>query len=127
MAERTQPVKVKAQGFNLTAKDFDELYSKEGDGKIASYLTDGEHVPVKCSNCNKLLCEAWITQPEFEMTSFITAYCPFCGDKSFKVKVEGAFHLGHTEHTTIDHMEQDLDLDEEGKLIQEVTLQVKEG
>jgi predicted RNA-binding Zn-ribbon protein involved in translation (DUF1610 family) len=122
-----QPVRVKARDFNLTAEDFDKLYAEQGDGAIASYLEDGEHVIIQCSNCRKTLADVWITQPDFELKSEIVAHCPFCGDKSFKTTVQGAFHLGHTDKTTIDHVEQETDLDAEGKLIQTVVLHVEEG
>lgn len=126
MADK-QPVRVKASGFNLTGKDFEEIYAKQGEGAINSYLTDGKHEIVHCSNCGKHLVDVWITQPDFEMTSEIVAECPYCGDKSFPKKVEGSFHLGHTDDTTIDHMENKLDLDDEGKLLQKVFLKVKKG
>jgi|15BtaG_2_1085339.scaffolds.fasta_scaffold00359_10 DNA-directed RNA polymerase subunit RPC12/RpoP len=127
--ERETPdaVKVKAKDFNLTGKDFDDVYSEVGDGAINSHLTDGKHVAFNCSNCAKLLAKVWITQPSFQMTSKITANCPYCGDKSFEKQVEGAFHLEHTDDTTIDHTEQGMDTDENGRLVQTVVLDVKVG
>lgn len=125
--EIPKTVKVKATDFNLTGQDFDNVYAEVGDGAINSHLTDGEHVAFNCSNCNKLLAKVWLTQPDFQMTSKIVANCPYCGDKSFEKAVEGAFHLEHTENTTIDHVENGLDTDENGRLVQNVVLDVKVG
>lgn len=122
-----EPVRVKAKGFNLNAADFDKIYEKQGEGKIASHLTDGEHVYFDCSNCGKKLAEVWITQPNFNLTSHIVVECVYCGDKSFKKEVKGAFHIGHTDKTTIDDIDYGLITDEDGKLVQDVVLRVKVG
>jgi hypothetical protein len=73
-----------------------------GPGGISnSDLVDGEHIIVRCSKCNKSLCDLWMTQPNLDVYTKLTATCDYCGDKSYEKSVKGKFHLGITEDSAI--------------------------
>ena len=63
-------------------------------------VQDGNKTIIKCSACNKDLIEIWVVRP-IKMVSDIVVNCPFCGDKSFKTKIDGQFCLGHLDDTVI--------------------------
>lgn len=69
-----------------------------GKGGIAnSQLVDGKHTVIRCSVCNKSLCDIWVTQPAFKMNTKLTAHCGYCGDKSFESTIQGKFQTGETD------------------------------
>lgn len=71
-----------------------------GDGGIEnSRLVNGNHLIIKCSNCNKDLADIWVTGREPGLERKIVGECPHCGDKSFPVKVNKDFHIGITKET----------------------------
>lgn len=73
-----------------------------GPGGISnSHLTDGRHNLIPCSNCGKLLCDVWVTQPSLDVHSEIVADCDYCKDKSFVTNIDGKFHLGITEDSSV--------------------------
>lgn len=57
-------------------------------------LSDGGHVYPSCSNCRATLMDIWITRPHEPEKYRIRALCPWCGDTSFVVTVQGGFHQG---------------------------------
>lgn len=57
-------------------------------------LRQGGHVIVSCSSCRAGLMDIWRTRPHEPHTWKVQANCPFCGDKSFVVEVQGGFHNG---------------------------------
>lgn len=57
-------------------------------------LSDGGHNLIKCSNCEAILMDVWVTRPHEPHTYKLRATCPWCNDKSFVVKVKGGFHQG---------------------------------
>lgn len=59
-----------------------------------SGLKDGGHVLVECSNCRAILLDVWKTRPHEAETWRLKASCPFCGEDSFPVEVQGGFHVG---------------------------------
>lgn len=62
-----------------------------------TFLDDGGHTIIKCSNCGKELCDIWVIRPTIQIDSEITASCDFCGDKSFVQYIRGQFSLGHVD------------------------------
>ena len=63
-------------------------------------LTDGGHIYLRCSSCDKGLADIYITQPEaidpktgevFEWKA--KAKCCYCGDQSYAKEFKGKFHL----------------------------------
>jgi hypothetical protein len=64
-------------------------------------LKDGGKTILNCKNCEAPLAEVWITLPDDKIFTEILAECPHCKSKSFKKKFYGAYHLGHTEYTTM--------------------------
>jgi hypothetical protein len=52
---------------------------------------DGGHQYIKCSNCEKILLDIWITMPDLDADMDVEANCPFCGDKSFRTTIHGGF------------------------------------
>jgi len=75
-------------------------------------LKDGGHKYLYCSACNEQLVDIWVTKPEENVKFKMRATCGYCDDKSFSEIVEGAFHLGVTERSTISRIES-LDSDED--------------
>lgn len=64
-------------------------------------LSNGGHTYIRCSNCEAILMDIFQTMKNavnpntgkvFEWK--IVASCPFCGDKSFPVDIQGTFHPG---------------------------------
>ena len=66
-----------------------------------SDVVDGEHVILQCSSCQENLVDIWITKPDVNIKMKMVASCGFCGDNSFSKIIEGSFHLGTTEKTSI--------------------------
>lgn len=60
------------------------------------------YTTLECSNCSAPLCEIFVyTIPGKEpKTRFLVAHCAHCGDKSYKVQVDGLFAFGPTEFTS---------------------------
>lgn len=79
-----------------------------GVGGISnSLLKNGEHRIIKCSNCGKSLCDIWITQPDLDVHSEIVASCDYCKDKSFIEEVDGKFHIGITDDSSVVNVDYD--------------------
>lgn len=57
-------------------------------------IKDGGHEIIKCSGCGKSLVDIWITRPLEDFSEKFIADCPYCGDRSFVVTIEGGFHIG---------------------------------
>jgi hypothetical protein len=57
-------------------------------------IEDGGQLNIECSKCGLLLCEVWITRPNFPAKYRITAHCSKCGDKSYFKEFTGGFHIG---------------------------------
>lgn len=74
--------------------DLSPLHNQGNGGLNNTELVDGKHVIVKCSNCGKELCDVWIIQPSFKMSSKVVAQCDFCGDKSYETAVDGKIQIG---------------------------------
>jgi len=102
----------------------------EAKAKDKVGLEDGGHVYISCSNCDATLMDIWRTMPnainpQTQKPFFweIIANCPFCGDKSYKVPVEGIFHSGGYGKIKEDDPEQDIpstvveDFNSEGNVI----------
>ena len=70
-------------------------------------LSDAGHIILECSNCLCPLCDVWITLKEVPVVSEIYAICPYCNDKSFPKTVNGSFHLGATDYSVIDTIQED--------------------
>jgi len=77
-------------------REYAEKIRTEGE-----MLDGGKHL-LKCSACDKELVEIWITKKELDVRFKIRAECPYCGDYSFAVEVEGGFHLGITDDCLLD-------------------------
>ena len=71
-----------------------------------SPTTDGNHIILSCSNCNKSLLDIWLTKPDADISFKMTASCGFCGDKSWSQIIEGGFHLGITQDTKMSSIDQ---------------------
>lgn len=78
-------------------------------------LKDGGHVYIPCSNCDAILMDVWRTMPDAinphtGKTFFwqLSANCPFCGDKSYLIPVEGIFHPGGYGRMKEDNPEDDI-------------------
>ena len=74
---------------------------KQGGYRDPIGIEDGGHVYLDCSACRAILVDVHVTQPNaidpstnkpFEWC--IKANCPFCGDKAYPKRVQGAFHIG---------------------------------
>jgi len=76
--------------------------------KIAGNLQDGNHIYPACSNCNAILMDIWRTRPHETETWKIRATCPFCGDSSFVIEVQGGFHIGGYGEIKEDDAEDDI-------------------
>ena len=87
--------------FHIT--EFPDL----GEGGIENpRLTNGRHNIIKCSACGTPLVDAWVTEPDVQSTAEIVAHCCMCGDKSFRTRVSGGFHLGvASDKVDIDNIE----------------------
>jgi len=88
---------------------------------------DGGDVMVHCSNCEAPLAELWVTRPEMSIKTEVVAECPHCGDKSYIVELEGKFHLGHTDVTTVVNIEMESERDDDGNLVQKVLFKTVKG
>lgn len=100
MPSHTDLSRIKSIHPNLDIRqgDFPDL----GPGGVDNpTITDGEHVILRCSNCNRKLVDVWITSPEEVVTSTVLAKCGYCGDKSFEKKIKGSFHIGATDESLI--------------------------
>lgn len=71
-------------------------------------LSDGGHTLLKCSNCEAILMDVWVTRPHESEEYRLRASCPFCGDKSFITKVKGGFHYGGFGKVKPDDPDQDI-------------------
>jgi len=56
-------------------------------------IQDGQKLHLTCSACGKAIVEVWITHPKDPRQSNLAATCPFCGDKSYPLPVNGVFHV----------------------------------
>lgn len=90
-------------------------------------MLDGGDVFVYCSECNAPLAELWITRPEMKIKSEVVAECPHCGDKSYITELQGKFHLGQTECTSIVNQELEMDTLADGTLLQKILLKTVKG
>lgn len=82
-------------------------------------LVKGDKKIIQCSACRKELLYIWITRPDEKIESvFAKIWCPWCGDYSYKLKVVGGFHIGHTESCSFT----DIETDDE-----EIKVQVEKG
>jgi hypothetical protein len=86
--------------------DLSPLHNLENGGVANTDLTDGKHVFITCSSCRKKLCDIWITQPQLEVHTKIIATCDYCGDKSYETDIDGKFHVGITDDSNIDDVQQ---------------------
>lgn len=77
--------------------DLSALHNLESRPIPNADIVDGDHIIVRCSNCRKPLCDAWITQPKLKLKTNLTASCDYCGGASSTVKVEGKFQLAGTD------------------------------
>lgn len=77
--------------------DLTPLHNLPEGGLYSTELVDGKHVHLKCSRCNKSLCDVWITQPNLKLKTKIVAYCDYCNDRSYEHEIDGKFHIGGTD------------------------------
>lgn len=59
----------------------------------------GEH-HLNCSNCDSALAHITVTE-KLNAKTCVRAECPFCGDHSDIVEVEGLFNVGCVENTQL--------------------------
>lgn len=92
-----------------------EMSVSEAGPKEKIGLEDGGHVYISCSNCDAVLMDVWRTMPNAinphtkKVFSWVLiAKCPFCGDKSYQVPIEGIFHPGGYGKIKDDDPEQDI-------------------
>lgn len=71
-----------------------KVREEEVEAKSPEGLRDGGHILLSCSNCNAILADVWRTRPHERDIWKVRCTCPFCGDKSFSVEIQGGFHLG---------------------------------
>lgn len=57
-------------------------------------VENGKEVVIRCSGCTKPLLTVFISRPNASLKNYITALCPFCGEKSFRLEIDGIAHLG---------------------------------
>lgn len=57
-------------------------------------LKDCGHIPLECSNCNKMLADIWVTYTNKDFQWKVKAKCCYCGDESFEKEVVGVFVVG---------------------------------
>lgn len=57
-------------------------------------LSDGGHHIIKCSACNKPLCDIWVIRPHVDISFKYRATCPYCNDKSFLKEIKGGITYG---------------------------------
>lgn len=67
----------------------------------AGELENGKIIVIKCSNCKTPLAEIWRTRPNVQVKTEIVATCAMCGDKSYKIMVEGGFHFANVEGSPV--------------------------
>jgi hypothetical protein len=67
-------------------------------------LVDGGHVYLACADCQALLVDVFITNPQAIDPSTgepfawrLKALCPFCGEQSYVAEVRGTFYRGGIE------------------------------
>jgi len=87
-----------------------------------SFLVDGGKTIIKCSTCDGSLAEIWIVKPNLPIKSKIIARCPFCGNSSFQIEVNGKFIIGHVGNTTISENEMVDFYEKDGIIYQEVLI-----
>lgn len=73
--------------------DLSPLHNQSNGGLHNTDMVDGKHIIVKCSTCNKELCDVWVVQPSFKMSTKLVAEC-VCGDKSYETAVDGKIQIG---------------------------------
>jgi transcription elongation factor Elf1 len=56
---------------------------------------------IKCASCNKSLVEIVKVKEDPSRVHIIIAECPFCGDASFRYKIEGVIYISGVATTTI--------------------------
>ena len=56
---------------------------------------------IRCANCNKGLIEVAKVKEDLSRTHVIIAECPFCGDTSFRYKVDGQIYMSAVNGTVI--------------------------
>lgn len=56
---------------------------------------------IKCASCNRSLVEVVKVKEDPSRVHIIIAECPFCGDASFRYKIDGVIYIGGTSNTTI--------------------------
>lgn len=71
-----------------------EARSEEVPEYVPEGLRNGGHVYPRCSNCQALLMDVFITRPHESDVWKIRAKCPWCGDHSFIETFKGGFHPG---------------------------------
>lgn len=89
---------------NLSVQQFEKTNQSSG-------LKDCGNTFIKCSSCGKKLVNLWRIRPDELTEEYMVDYqanCPYCGDKSFKVK--------ETMGVTISGIYKDLKDDKEVKL-----------
>lgn len=74
---------------------------KDWDKHEFKGLKDGGTTLLKCKACEAPLVEVWVTAADNSVETEVIAECPHCNSKSFKKKFFGAYHLGHTDYTTM--------------------------
>lgn len=55
-------------------------------------LVDGEHKFLSCCSCKRKLVDIWVTLPDADLVWYVTATCPYCGDRSKTEEIHGKFH-----------------------------------
>ena len=70
------------------------IFTQPEIDKGAAGLSDGCHHILKCRNCNTPLADIFITKPDIPVAMEVMANCALCGDESWRVKVNGGFHVG---------------------------------
>jgi hypothetical protein len=56
---------------------------------------------IKCANCSKALIQVIKVKEDPSRVHAIMATCPFCGDSSFRYKIDGRIYVGHVPGTSI--------------------------
>lgn len=54
-------------------------------------------IPIKCSNCLKILSEYAITNPDSDESWKIKILCPYCKDHSYVINIKGKFYIAPEE------------------------------
>ena len=73
-------------------------------------IVDGDHVFISCPDCNSELVDIWKTKPSDRLTK-VKVVCENkdCDGESWVYEIDGDFHVGCTENSTLMSFDQNDD------------------